>query len=209
MKQRHCHWHRDHSHHGSPLFGIFLLIIGGILVLNSFFGYDIPTVRTILALLFIYLGLSTLCGAWVYRSWSHKNYRIFRESSTEAYYIRKDKAHIRITNEKLHGPHPKLWFETRTGETTIDMTPLDLQLLAQTERPAEIYSKTRTGRTLFIIPAALPIEVHAITSWGDTQLPDGTHNTYGAVTYQSHQDKKPLLVIYTEVRMGNVDFIVA
>lgn len=208
MKYRYTRWHRASSSQESAFFGFFLLLIGVILVLNGLLGSAIPIARTIFAFFLLYVGFRIIFGTWLSAFWSHHTYGTSQDNRVESYYIRKEQAYIRITNEKIYGlSNPKFAFVTRTGNATIDLASLDLQTLIQIKSPVEIYSKTRAGQTTFIIPANIPIEIHAETSWGETYLPNGTHKSGGTIVHRSHQNESPLIIIYTEVRMGEVRFV--
>lgn len=191
---------------GHVLFGCLLLALGLLLIVNTLFGFELPLGRTIGGLILLYIGLCIIfTGSWGYCT----GHRTSHRSRSGAHYIRKETAHIRVTDDKIHGSRPTLCFDTRAGQTTIDLTPLTELALSRLEKPLEIQSRTRVGQTIFIINKNIPVEIHARTGWGDTQLPDGSHKTMGSSHYRSHPDSRPLIVIYTEVRMGNVEFITA
>jgi hypothetical protein len=191
---------------GALFFG-FLFIIGGVsLILNGLFGFNLPTMHILLALFFFYLGLSILFGKTCYThySWHHNHHHC---SGADCYSIRKESMHIRVTDEKVQGAKPHLSFETRKGQAVIDLTPLTMTRLTQCESPLAIHTTTRAGQTVFMLNRTIPIEINASSSWGSTQFPDKSEQAFGSRVFQTHPGTLPLVVIYSEVRAGNVKFV--
>ncbi len=215
MKHIRSYYKGPHMFSGSFFFGSLLLIGGSLMILNGLFGFDVPVARTLMALFFLYLGLQVLFGGW--KGWGHFAHwehceschtRTWDKANCSGFYsTRKGSSHIRITDDKIVGPRPQLCFETRKGQAIIDLSPLTEEALAKAEHPLEINTSTRAGQTIFTLKASIPFEIHATSSWGDAQFPDGSNVSYGSRSYRSHPNRAALIIIHADVRMGNVKFV--
>lgn len=186
----------------SSLFGGLFLIIGGsLLVLNGIFGFSIPICRALLALLFFYWGLSIIFGTRATRSW-HWHY-----TRGSYYSIKREVTHLKITDEIIGNNSQGLTFETRSGRATIDLSAVSAAGIKAGKIPLNIYNKTRSGETVFIINSAIPVEIQTFAKHGLVEFPDGSKNMYGMHVYRSHQNQEPLIVFFAEVRSGNIKFI--
>lgn len=201
MRHPHCYYRKRHTMQSLLFSGLFLIIGGSLLILNSVFGYSIPLFRAFLALLFFYWGLSIIFGTRTTRNWHWNSVR------GSYYYVKREASHIKITDEIIQNNTQGLAFETRKGRATIDLSALSAEGIRSAKVPLDIYSKTRSGETIFILNRTIPFEIRTESSHGLVEFPDGTTNIRGSYKYRSHHDQEPLITIFAEVRSGNIKCI--
>ena len=194
----------------SQFFWSLFFIVGGVsLILNSVFGFHLPLFHVMLALLFFYLGLKVLFGPSHHCSWRYTSWAEPYESQTGPgfYSIRKNVAHIQITDTVLANVQSALTFHTRKGQAFIDLTQLSTASLSQKQPTLTVYNKTRAGQTVFTLNKDIPVEIHATSSWGSTKFPDHTEQGFGTRVFKTHEGKAPLIIFHSEVTGGNVTFV--
>lgn len=161
------------------LFGVFLILFGISIVLNAFFGIDIPVGRTALAILLIYWGISMITGksacssSVCYTSYSSKSYTGTSNTSDS--------------------------FNTVMGEQKIDAStfgPFD------TEKTITI--NTVFGSTRLKLDNTVPTKIMINTVFGTTKLPNGNAASLGEILYETEPNAQPKLIIKGNVVFGSL-----
>jgi hypothetical protein len=166
-------------------FGLFLILIGFALIIKYVFDLDIPVVRIIIALFFIFIGIRMIVGRSVfYRIHTDENNVIFNESSFEGKDLDKNE------------------YNTIFGKSVFDLRNLDSTQLNRT-----IELNTIFGSTLVKINQDLPLKVVAEAVFGAARLPSGDTAVFGKKVYttRAFDQGKDYLVIKADVVFGSFE----
>jgi hypothetical protein len=154
--------------------GLFLLLLGVSIVINSVFGLHLPIVKLFFAGFLIYLGIKILLPSQHRWEWhcSGKNTCAMEQ------HIEGDRYTIRF------------------GSSTVDLT--SLQSLTE---PKTVYVDTQFANVTVLLPANVPVRVKADLSFGSVQLP---RNIEGSEYTNLHGAPNPLLTILIDSSFASV-----
>jgi len=171
---------------GSGLFfGLFLILLGFALIVKYVFNLDIPVVRILIALLFVFIGIRMLLGKSVFqRIHVDNNDVIFSESRFEGKDMNKNEYNVIF------------------GKSVFDLRDLDSIQLHRT-----IEFNTIFGATLVKINQELPVKIIAEGVFGSARLPGRTTAVFGKTEYttKAFDTEKKYLLIKADVVFGDFE----
>ena len=171
---------------GSGLFfGLFLILLGFALIIKYVFDLDIPVVRILIALLFVFIGIRMLLGKSVFqRIHVDDNDVIFSESRFEGKDMNKNEYNVIF------------------GKSVFDLRDLDSIKLHRT-----IEFNTIFGATLVKINQELPVKIIAEGVFGSARLPGRTTAVFGKTEYttKTFDPEKEYLLIKADVVFGDFE----
>ena len=171
---------------GSGLFfGLFLILLGFALIIKYVFDLDIPVVRILIALLFVFIGIRMLLGKSVFqRIHVDKNDVIFSESRYDGKDMNKNEYNVIF------------------GKSVFDLRDLDS---IQPHRTIEF--NTIFGATLVKINQELPVRIIAEGVFGSARLPGRTTAVFGKTEYttKTFDPEKEYLLIKADVVFGEFE----
>lgn len=136
--------------------GIIIVIIGISIILNSIFNINIPIFKIILALFFIYLGVSM----------------ITQESIT------KDSPNLTLFSESLDTKKPKEdEYNTIFGTSKLDLTDLDTK--------NSFKSNTIFGTTTIYVNTNKSTKIEASSAFSQIIMPSKDSVNFGSLTYKT------------------------
>lgn len=139
--------------------GVFLIVVGVVLILNMIFGIRIPVIRILFALFLIFWGVSLLTGI---------NFR--GHGRNNAVFEEKD-----IAADGTHNEYSVVF-----GSSNVDLTGI---------RPGDAVKKieisTVFGSSVVTIDPAVPCKIKVSSAFGAARLPDGNVISFGDYTYRS------------------------
>lgn len=147
----------------SFFWGIFLVTSGLFLILKHYFNWNIPTVRVLIGLFLISLGLSLLIGGVGYKS----------------------QANIVLNEGKLTIDSSSKDYNIVFGQGILDFSDAEL---GKMEKKIEL--NTVFGSAEVILPKDAAVTIKANSVFSSTRLPDGTNLSFGDRTYLSDPQGK-------------------
>jgi len=163
--------------------GLLLVLLGIIVIINVVFGIKIPIFRIFLGLLLIYWGLRLLTGI----SFCHKsrNAALFEE-------------------KKIESVSPSDKYDIVFGKRVIDLSNVVLN-----DEIFKVEVNTVFGSSIVKINPQVPTKIVAESFFGSATLPDGNSVTFGEYTYKSDslKDNKNYLLINIAVIFGSTHII--
>lgn len=160
--------------------GFLLITAGAVLILRHFFHFNVPVIRTILALTLIYLGITLLWGGWRV---TDANMMLFNNG--------------RIVMSEGN-PEYNLIFSNGVVELP---EALNKQAVSERKKVNVIFS----SGDLRIDPS-LPVVVNVDSAFARSQFPDGTTLNFGSHTYRSksYVEGENYLFMEVSVVFGNL-----
>lgn len=143
--------------------GIFLVSSGLFLILKHYFNWNIPTVRVLIGLFLVSLGLSLLIGGVGY----------------------KDQSNIVLNEGSLKIESSGKDYNIVFGQGTLDFSEANLEEL---EKKIEV--NTVFGSCEILLPKDATVEIKANSVFSATRLPDGSNLSFGDRTYLSDPQEK-------------------
>lgn len=169
--------------------GIAIITVGVIVLLNAVFGFNLPIFRILIGVLLVYWGLKILFGSY---SVTSKVGFTKVVTDTEVIFSKGD---LRFA------PHQsKNEFATVFGSSTLDLSGL-------TEIPAqEIEYNVVFGESELILPRGLPTIVRSTSVLGNTTASVNDQNLVGKVEYKNslYQAGQPALVVEANTVFGKL-----
>ncbi len=160
--------------------GALLILIGISAILKSF-NINIPLFRVIFAFLFIYVGVSILTGHDMGIS-SSGNTMLFSDTS------------IKVTNFKDKE------YNVLFGKGVIDLRSVVL------DGKGKISANIIFGSGEILLNSETPVLIKANSAFGNAEMPDTSHVTFGEITYQSNNfnENEDYLLIETNTVFGGL-----
>ena len=149
------------------LFGFILVLLGFSIILKSVFHIDLPLLRTLVALMFIFIGVRMLFGG----GWG-RNIRWESEDKSTAFFSNRA-----FTASPGNNPDE---YNTFFGKSSIDLTKLP-----QSARPSEIEINSVFGDTVVYLSPGDSIRIEANAAFGSVLLPNGNSTAFGQTRYES------------------------
>lgn len=135
----------------SMFWGIALMVIGAIVLLNVVFGVNLPIMRTLFGVLLIYWGLKIIFGFhWSANKFVSDDTVVFHSTKFE---YRSDK-----NNRE---------FNTVFGDSTVDLTTAD-----HTDEPIKVEINAVFGQSEVLLPANSQITTRSNSVAGSVSLPE-------------------------------------
>jgi hypothetical protein len=162
--------------------GVVLILLGISVIINIFFKVHIPFFRIIIALFFVYIGLTILLGG-SRRLYNGQNI-IFGESIIES--IRSKATHNIIF-----------------GKGIIDLNKFELQ-----DKDNRIEINVIFGGGVVKLNPDIPTVVKTDTVFGGVRMPDGNTTAFGSYLYKTKNvtnEQENHLVIKAAVIFGSLD----
>ncbi|NPV69286.1 MAG: hypothetical protein HPY55_01415 [Firmicutes bacterium] len=147
---------RDGFFWGGAFWGLLLIVWGVLALLRSFFNINLPVFRILVALFFIYMGVSVLVGGFGHTG--DKNTVLFGERT-------------------IPGDPAADEYNIIFGSGVIDLTRL-----TPVDRGHIEVNVIFGGGTVKINPE-IPIRIHASSAFGSASLPNGSATFFGEQTY--------------------------
>jgi len=175
---------------GVNIWGIGFIILGALILINAFFGFNIPIFRILLALLLVYAGVSMLVSppqtkVHVSHSYSHSS-----SGLRQATFSKRN-----FKDEKLAGNYQIVF-----GQGTIDLREHKI------ETPTSMDITVTFGSATLQLDPNVPTIVTANASFGKVEFPDNSQVSMGSHIYRTHGvDVEPILKIQAQVTFGNLE----
>lgn len=162
--------------------GILLIVIGVILLLKYILNINIPVFRTILGVLFIYIGITIIIGGTGI----------------------KDKSNIIFSSGRIKGSSIQREYNIIFGSGTIDLS--DIEIIDETKK---IEVNTIFSQGTIIIKEGTPVVIKASSAFAQARTPDGVNINFGDTTYKpkDFDSSKPYIEIDANVVFGNLEII--
>lgn len=159
--------------------GIILILIGVGLLLKYVFNINFPVIRTVFALLILYIGVRMLIGGWCKNTCT--NDTIFSESSSTYTVGQKE-------------------YNTVFSKGRLDLSSMQLN------ENTTIEVKVVFSDYEIKINPDLNYRIQSNTVFGNTSMPDNTNNSFGKFEFRgkSFNMGLPVLTINTNVVFGNL-----
>lgn len=168
--------------------GIVIITIGVIVLLNAIFGFDLPIFRILIGVLLVYWGLKVLLG-----SFSITSKVGFSKVHTETEIV-FTKGTFQYSKDK------KGEFATVFGSSVLDLSSM-------TEIPAEkLEFNVVFGESELILPKGIPAIVRATSVLGNTTTSANNKNMMGEVEFKNslYQEGQPALTIEANTVFGKL-----
>jgi len=165
----------------SFFWGAVIILFGLSIILNAIFNIRIPVFSIIIALIFIYLGLKILFGAFGVKT--SKNTVVFSEGSLKVSQRNED-------------------YNIIMGRGTIDLTDVTLE-----EDPLSIEINVVFGKADLRIDSSIPMIMKVSSVFAGAHLPGGNVAAIGNNRYATpaYQKEKPYLFIKADVIFGELN----
>jgi predicted membrane protein len=164
--------------------GVFLILIGVVMILNMVFGIRIPVFRILFALFLIFWGISMLTGI---------NFRGHGRNS--AVFERKD-----IAADGTHNDYSVVF-----GKSTVDLSAIKLE-----DGVKRVQVSTVFGASTVLIDKAVPARIRLSSAFASARLPDGNVISFGDYSYATESlkpDTKAYLLIEASTVFGEMQII--
>jgi predicted membrane protein len=164
--------------------GVFIILIGVSMVLKSVFGINFPIMKTALAILLIYMGISMLAGGG---KWYHRSGQS-----------------ICFGNSKIKAGSAYKEYNIIFGSGVVDLTDFPLE-----DGRNRIEVNTVFGSGIIKINPEIPVVIKGDAVFANARLPDGHNTTFGDFDYRSPQFKKgeKYLEIEADVVFGSLEIV--
>lgn len=169
------------------IWGFGFIILGILLLVNAFFGLNIPIFRILLALFLIYFGVSMLLNP--------PHSRVFVSSTNQWQHSQ----HVVFSKRKFKDEQPGDSYNITFGQGTIDLSKTKFS------EPATIDININFGSGELKLNPEVPTLVTAAVTFGKVTFPNEENISMGSYTYASHPDQKPEIIIQANVTFGNLE----
>jgi predicted membrane protein len=168
----------------SIFWGVIIIIIGIVVIINVIFGTKIPIIPLIIGLILIYFGVRIITGLSCRRS---PKSVIFEE-------------------KKIETTTPSGKYDVIFGRSVIDLTKSEIK-----EGVSKVEINTIFGSSVVKIDPMMPVKIKASSAFGSGRLPDGNMVAFGEYTYKSDTLKKTdtedYLLIELHVVFGSAEVV--
>jgi len=149
---------------GTGLFwGILLVLIGAIMIINVVFKINLPVVKLILAFIFIYLGVRLLLG---------KGFQCSTKTEKDVAFSEQTFIHDgENTNE----------YNVVFGKGIIDLRSIPIK----TDQPSVVKVNTAFGASEVWVDKSKPYRIKVNTAFSGVNLPNGSTSVLGTNVYKS------------------------
>lgn len=167
---------------GGIFWGLLLVIIGILVILRHVLHLNISIFRIVIAIIFIYIGISLIAGQFGTRSSSNI---IFSEGTIKSEILEKE-------------------YNIVFGRGYIDLTSIAPSELNKSIKVATVFANTTLK-----IDHNMPIEIDADCAFGSTIMPDGTSVSFGDRVYRTPatSSSQSYLKIKTDTVFGVLEVI--
>lgn len=166
----------------SMFWGVIIIIIGIVIIINVIFGTRIPIFPLIIGLLLIYLGIKVLTGISCRRT---------------------ERATI-LEEKKIEPTSPSGKYDVIFNRSVFDLTKIKLK-----EGVSKVEINTVFGSSVIKIDPTLPIKIRASSAFGSAHTPDENMVGFGKHTYKSdalkQTESKDYLLIVLNVVFGSAE----
>lgn len=172
---------------GGMFWGVFLILIGLMLIVKYWFNLEIPVFRTMFALLLIYFGVKVLLGI------TNKKPTEQTTEQTTVFSNTKFQSDSGASDED---------YNVIFGKGEIHLTEFDPE---QGTKMKEI--NTVFGRTVLYINPAIPVKVKVTAAMGAATTPQGDTAVLGTYLYRTpaFDENRPHLYIFASVVFGSLE----
>jgi hypothetical protein len=168
------------------LWGLGFIILGTLVLINSFFGLDFPIFKILLALLLIYAGVSILINPPQPKT-------IYSHGTVHSQQIAFGKRNFK---------HDKLAenYQISFGQGAIDFREQNI------EKPTSVNIGVTFGNAVLKLDPQVPTLITANASFGKIEFPDNTQISMGSYVYRTHPEEiETLLTIKCNVTFGSLE----
>lgn len=166
----------DKKRFNSMFWGIVILVIGVLLIVDYYADLHISIIRMIFAILFIYAGIMLTFGRSLFKS---KGSIIFSDASY-----------------KIDNPEKEYSIVFSSGK-------LDLSEVSQQAKSVKVNVAFGEGRVL--VDSKRPVKIKLSSAFGEGILPDGSSVNFGTNYYESKgESAENLLIIDANVAFGEL-----
>lgn len=169
------------------IWGLGFITLGALILINAFFGLNIPVFKILLALLLIYAGVSMLISPPRTQTffshthgWQHSQHVVFNK---------------RTFKDNQAGDSYNITF----GQGTIDLSK------TRFDEPATVDININFGSGILRLNPEVPTLVTANVTFGKVTFPNKEEISMGAYTFNSHPDATPIMVIQANVTFGSLE----
>jgi hypothetical protein len=164
--------------------GVLVVIIGLVIIINVIFGTKIPIIPIIFGLIFIYIGIRIITG----NSWCRRTRTaIFEETKYE----------------KATGGGK---YDVIFGRNVVDLSDIQLK-----EGMTRVEVNTIFGSSVVKINPAMPVKIRASAAFGSAHMPDHGMAGFGEHTYKTdtlkQADTPNYLLVILNVVFGSSEVV--
>lgn len=168
------------------IWGIVLITLGVLILVNAIFGINIPIFRILLALLLLYAGFSLLTSSTRIKTY-HSHATI---NSQQVVFAKRSFKHEKLSES----------YQIVFGESIIDLRKHEI------DTPTTIDLNVTFGSGQLRLNPDVPTLINASASFGKVEFPDGSTISMGSQTYRSHPESiEPVLTIRANVSFGSLE----
>lgn len=174
--------------------GLFFLVIGLIIIVQTIFKIDLPILRILFGFLLIYWGLSVLFGSFGMKFNGFKVDRV--HTSTEVIFT-EGELRAKVSESEKANPE----YSTVFGNSKLDLSTLSGTDLEQSYEINNVF-----GKTQIMTDSNLPIEIRANTVLGNIQFRGNKSGVIGntKLTSDGFDSTKPHLKLEINCVFGEV-----
>jgi hypothetical protein len=167
-------------------FGILLILFGASLIIKVIFNIDIPVMKTVLALMLIYAGVSLIVGPRIMGKYCHSSY--------------SDNSSWQRSSFTTQTDDSTTTYNVFMGKQFIDLSAV------QTEK---VIVNCTFGSAKIKINPTIPTQITINAGFAGAELPNGDSVGFGTYTYNTVADKSAELFITINVSAGGIKLIVS
>ncbi|MFW5804059.1 MAG: hypothetical protein ACOCWG_02390 [bacterium] len=170
---------------GGLFWGIFIIIIGVLIIIKVVFHIDFPIGKLLLGFFFIYLGIRIIIGGNLFKKNTHTgNDVIFGETS-------------------FNKVDDNLEYNVIFSKGNFDFSSVDLK-----NQPVEIKINTVFGSSHIKLPKNTPYRIKVDAVFSGSRLPNGNSISFGSTFYESENFNvdSGYINIKADVVFGGIEF---
>lgn len=168
------------------IWGIGFIIVGALILINAFFGFNIPILRLLLALLLLYAGISMLISP----PRPKMRHAIHGVCSEQVVFGKRTFKHESLASN----------YQITFGQGIIDLRKQTVDM------PKNVDISVTFGSAILKLNPDIPTRVVTSVSFGKVEFPDDNQLSMGTNTYQNYQDgTEPMLIIQAQVSFGSLE----
>lgn len=166
------------------IFALVAIVLGSILLLNNFFGFDINPFKLVFSLALLAGGVLLITGRARFDGFGE-----VQQSANVLFGKGRSTANPALQKQR---------FSTVFGEQEVS-----LEQMAEGDR--QVLVDTVFGQTYVGIPRDLPIRIQAQAYFGEVKMPDGREVNFGESRFESLQGlSEPAVTLHLHVVFGGI-----
>jgi len=169
--------------------GLLLLLLGCILIVNNVYGLDLPVWGIFWPLIIIVLGFSLLFPHRTHwHDWQHQAH---------------DEGTVLFDDQPLHGSSDRREYNVIFGRSVVDLRKMKIG-----EKDLAVEVSAIFGTAKILVDEDVPLRVKASTVLGGMRLPDGQAPGLGD-HYYDNKKEGPALCLKVNVVFGEAEVVTA